>query len=180
MKNYIWGLDISTSVIGLSGLNSNGDLVFYDHINLKNIKGFFEKMDSVETILADHFKKGRFKDGKIFIEAPFSFFKGGGSSAQTMAKLQRFNGAVSWLLKDRTGITPEYIFPAQARKLCGIKVPRGAKTKKVIVEHVLKTEENFEVEYTRAGNPRPHFFDMADAIVIARAGKKILENGLDD
>ena len=38
----------------------DGELVFYDHINLKKIKGFFEKMDSVETILAEHFKKGRF------------------------------------------------------------------------------------------------------------------------
>jgi len=180
MQNYIWGLDISTSVIGLSGLNSDGELIFYDHINLKKVKEFFDKMDVVEATLAEHFKQGRFQDGHIFIEAPFSFFRGGGSSAQTMAKLQRFNGAVSWLIKDRTTITPKYVFPAQARKLCGIKVPRGSNTKKVVVEHLLKTETKFKVEYTRAGNPRPHYFDMADAIVVARAGKKILESALDD
>ena len=173
-NNFIWGFDISTSIIGLSGLDNLGNLIFYDHIDLRKYKDFFLKMDKVEDHMLKHYKKGRFKSGNIFIEAPFSFFRGGGTTAQTMAKLQRFNGAVSWMLKDRTGIIPQYIFPSQARKLCGIKIPRGEKAKKVVMEHLKTNEPLFEIEYTRAGNPRPCFFDMADAIVIARAGQRIL------
>ena len=97
-----------------------------------------------------------------------------------MAKLQRFNGAVSWMLKDRTGITPQYIFPAKARKLCNIKVTRDKKAKISVMEHLKINEPQFNIEYTRAGNPRPCFFDMADAIVVARAGQKILSKPLDD
>jgi|10_taG_2_1085330.scaffolds.fasta_scaffold06956_3 hypothetical protein len=179
-NNFIWGFDISTSIIGLSGLDGQGNLILYDNIDLRKYKDFFLKMDQVEKHMSNYYKKGQFKSGHIFIEAPFSFFRGGASTAQTMAKLQRFNGAVSWMLKDRTGIVPKYIFPAKARNLCGIKIPRGEKAKKVVMEHLKTNEPLFNIEYTRAGNPRPCFFDMADAIVIARAGRKIISEGLDD
>ena len=34
-------------------------------------------------------------------------------------------------------------------------------------------EKNFEIEFTRYGNPKPESYDRADAIVIAKAGYKI-------
>ena len=61
----------------------------------------------------------------------------------------------------------------QARKLCDIKVPRGQKAKQVVLEHLLKNEETFEIEYTRYGNPKPESYDRADAIIIAKAGYKL-------
>ena len=104
------------------------------------------------------------------------FFRGGGSSAKTMANLQKFNGTVSWVIFSETGIVPEYVSPALARKLCGIKVPRGEKAKKVVVDYLKNNEPEFQLEYTRAGNPKTYYYDMADAIVVARAGQKIIQN----
>ena len=68
---------------------------------------------------------------------------------------------------------PNYIGATQARRTCGIKVPRGKKAKPVVLEHIIKTEEKFVVEYTRYGNPKPESYDRADAIVIAKAGAEL-------
>ena len=70
-------------------------------------------------------------------------------------------------------IRPEYVGATAARKHAGIKVPRGQKAKKVVLEHLLKTEPAFKIEYTRHGNPKPESYDRADAIVIAKAGWQI-------
>jgi len=37
------------------------------------------------------------------------------------------------------------------------------------MQWVLDNESDFNVEYTAKGNPKPHFFDMADSLVLARA-----------
>ena len=97
------------------------------------------------------------------------FFNSGGSSAKTMASLQRFNGILSWLCYDIFKILPQYLTAGAARKLCGITVPRGQKAKKVVMEWVLSNEEDFNVEYTPKGNPKPQYFDMADSLVLARS-----------
>tara|TARA_R100000808_G_C2076927_1_gene102262 strand:- start:469 stop:693 length:225 start_codon:yes stop_codon:yes gene_type:complete len=65
---------------------------------------------------------------------------------------------------------PEYLSAASARKLYGIKVPRGSKAKQVVLENVLDREDDFVIEYTKNGNPKPDTFDRADSLVIARAG----------
>ena len=101
------------------------------------------------------------------------FFNSGGSSAKTMAALQRFNGVVSWMVYECFELEPEYLGATEARKLVGIKVPRGQKAKQVVLEHLIDNEKNFEIEYTRYGNPKPESYDRADAIVIAKAGYKL-------
>ena len=111
----------------------------------------------------------------IYIEEPFVFFKSGGSSGKTMAKLQAFNGIISWLCCDLFGLKPVHITPAQARKLNGIKVSRGQKAKQIVLDYLLENEESFEIEYTKKGNPKPNSYDKADSLIIAKAGIKILE-----
>ncbi len=64
----------------------------------------------------------------------------------------------------------------EARKLCGIKVPRGQKAKKVVLEHLLDSEQAFKIEYTNRGNPKPESYDHADAIIVAKAGYKLQQN----
>ena len=90
-----------------------------------------------------------------------------------MAALQRFNGIVSWIVYELLYIIPDYVGATKARKECGIKVPRGQKAKQVVLEHLIDNEKNFEIEYTRYGNPKPESYDRADAIVIAKAGYKL-------
>ena len=101
------------------------------------------------------------------------FFRRGGSTAKTMSILQRFNGIVSWLCFKEVGIDPQYISPISARSKCGIKVPRGKKAKEVVMEHFLDSGE-FPIVYTRYGNVQKYCYDIADAVVVAKAGSKII------
>ena len=77
---------------------------------------------------------------------------------------------MSWIVFDQYKIKPEYLAATSARKLCGIKIPRGQKAKAVVLDYLLKNEPSFIIEYTRHGNPKPDSYDRADSIVIARAG----------
>jgi hypothetical protein len=185
----ILGLDISTSITGLA-IIADGQLVHYDSIDLRKCKDVFAKSLEMKEKLMDLFEMyqcdndftpklsgySEYPIEHIFIEQPFMFFNSGGSSAKTMAVLQKFNGIVSWMIYELFEIKPEYIGATQARKICGIKVPRGQKAKKVVIEHLLETEKAFKVEYTRHGNPKPESFDRADAIIIAKAGHEIIKN----
>ncbi len=182
----VLGVDISTSITGFA-IVADEQLVFYDSIDLRKHKNVFDKTIAIKEKILDLYEmyqcnnddswrmgESKYPIEHIFIEQPFTFFNSGGSSAKTMATLQKFNGIVSWLLYEVFEIQPEYVGATSARKHCGIKVPRGQKAKQVVLEHLLKTEPAFKVEYTRHGNPKPESYDRADAIVIARAGSKII------
>jgi len=179
----VLGIDISTSITGFA-IIADGQLVFYDSIDLRKLKDVFDKtiavkeklLDLYEMYQCDNEDNPRFGVGSqfpiehIYIEQPFTFFNSGGSSAKTMATLQKFNGIVSWNVFELFEIKPKFIGATSARKKAGIKVPRGQKAKQVVLEHLLQTEPAFKIEYTRHGNPKPESFDRADAIVIAKAG----------
>ena len=77
---------------------------------------------------------------------------------------------MSWLVYDLFQIKPEYIAATSARKHCGIKIPRGETAKPVVLKYLLDNQPGFVIEYTRHGNPKPESYDMADSIVIAKAG----------
>ena len=106
----------------------------------------------------------------IFIEQSLMAFRPGFSSAKTILTLAKFNGILSYVCQQDFGVEPQYIGASTARKSCGIKIPKGEKAKDVVLQYVLDNEPNFVVEYTKFGNPRPKYFDMADSIIIAKAG----------
>ena len=164
----ILGLDVSTSVTGVAILNSNGDLIHMEHIDLKKTKDIYEKATKIEDALVSLYSN--YQITHIFIEQPFTFFNSGGSSAKTMAVLQKFNGIVSWICHHEFTLTPQHIMAGEARKAVGIKVPRGTKAKLVVMQHCIDNEKLFEVEHTRFGNIKQHYYDIADAIIIAKAG----------
>jgi Holliday junction resolvasome RuvABC endonuclease subunit len=172
----ILGLDISTSITGFA-IVADGQLIEYGAVDLRKQKCLFGK----STLLREKMRSlsATYQFEHVFIEKPFAFFNSGGSSSRTMAILQRFNGMISWIVYDQLGILPKYIGSARARKLCGIKVPRGQKAKMVVLEHLLKSEPTFKVDYTRHGNPKAGFYDKADSIVMARAGQEIVKKELD-
>ena len=183
----ILGVDVSTSITGFAVV-ADGELVYYDSIDLRKQKNVFDKTIAIKEKILDLYEMYQLNNDDtssagwgdsnypiqhIYVEQPFTFFNSGGSSGKTMAALQRFNGIVSWLLFEVFEIRPEYIGATSARKQVGIKVPRGQKAKQVVLEHLLDTEPAFKVEYTRHGNPKPESYDRADAIVIAKAGWEI-------
>lgn len=172
----ILGLDISTSIIGVCVLD-NGKIVKTDYIDLRKTGGFFEKAKKTQEALSEIHKKYNIEN--IFIEQALMFFRKGGSTAKTMSTLQRFNGIISWICYELFSKEPEYITPISARSKCNIKVPRGSKAKDVVMEHFLETKE-FEVDYTRYGNIQKYCYDIADAVVVAKAGHYLLQEDLEN
>jgi Holliday junction resolvasome RuvABC endonuclease subunit len=170
----ILGIDISTSITGFAIIDNTGKIMFSEACDLRRDKTFFSKCLTIRAKIIDILEAYNGKIKHIYIEQPFTFFNSGGSSGKTMAALQRFNGVVSWMVYECFEIEPNYVGATQARKLVGIKVPRGEKAKQVVMEHLLATEPDFTIERTHKGNPKPQEFDRADAIVIARAGLKDL------
>jgi hypothetical protein len=166
----ILGLDVSTSIIGVCLLKDN-KVVKADYVDLRKVSGLLHKAQAVENYINNNLKEVKIEH--IFIEQALMFFRRGGSTAKTMAILQNFNGVVSWLCFKLLGLEPQYITPISARSKCGIKVPRGKKAKEVVMEHFLETKE-FSIDYTRYGNVQKYCYDMADAVVVSRAGYYLL------
>jgi hypothetical protein len=167
----ILGLDISTSITGATVLNSDGGVVLCDVWDLRKDKGFFQKVEKTKVYL-EALARNRGIE-KIFIEQSLQSFRTGFSSAQTLSTLARFNGTLSWLCYELFNVEPEFVGASTARKLCGIKVPKGRKAKEVVLENILDIDPTFIVEYTKHGNPKPGTYDRADSLVIAKAGYEI-------
>jgi|TARA_R110001583_G_scaffold53397_11_gene164757 Holliday junction resolvasome RuvABC endonuclease subunit len=169
----IIGLDISTSITGYCILDGEGEIIradVWDTRNKNKFESFFEKAELIKEGLQEI--KAQYPIQNVFIEKPFMFFGSGGSSAKTMASLQRFNGIVSWICYEVFAKKPVYFTAQQARKANNIKLIKKENTKKQILEWVLDKYPDFSIEYTHKGNPKPKYFDIADAIVIAKAGLK--------
>ena len=165
------GLDISTSITGATLIDDIGQVLYCEAWDMRNKKHFpdlYDKANFVKECLLD--LKGMFVIKHIFIEQSLQAFRPGFSSAKTLLTLASFNGIVSYICQDELGIKPEYIGASTARKSNGIKIPRGEKAKKVVLQHVLDNEPDFVVEYTKQGNPKPGSYDRTDSLIIARAG----------
>lgn len=162
----ILGLDVSTSITGATLLDLHGNVLLNFAIDTRKYKNFFEKAEKVEEAL----RKMKKVPTHIFIEQSLQSFRSGFSSAKTLSTLSRFNGVVSWICYRNFDIEPEYLAATSARKIVGIKVPKGTKAKKCVVEYVIDNVPDVTIEYTKHGNPKPHCFDKADSWVIAQAG----------
>ena len=176
MKNVILGLDVSTSRVGVCFLDYSSNLLRSEFIKMNPksdledrcmvLENYLENINAHNSIN----NRGYFID-KVFVESPFMMFSGGKTTAMTMAKLQRFNGMVCYMVRRSLGITPVSIAANKARGLVGLKIKRGEDTKKKVIEWVQNEyPTDFEVTMTRFGNPKPGTDDMADAVVVARAG----------
>ena len=161
----ILGLDISTSITGITLLDDNGEVKVMNAIDTRKYKNFFQKAEAVKKVLTD--LSNSYKVDEIFIEQSLQSFRSGFSSAKTLSTLSRFNGIVSWMCYSLWNLEPQYLAATSARKLCGIKVPKGEKAKPVVLQYVLDNAPTFVVEYTKHGNPKPDSFDRADSWVIA-------------
>jgi len=162
----ILGLDVSTSKIGYC--------VIDDKQNLKEVNFIKFKDGTLEERAMKFFNnelkrlKNTYNITHVRIEAPFTMFSGGKTTAGTMSKLQRFNGMISVLAYTVFNLQPELVQSRSARSKCGIKIPRGENTKKKIIEWVeQRYPKDFTVVLTRHGNPKPGTDDMADSIVVA-------------
>jgi Holliday junction resolvasome RuvABC endonuclease subunit len=164
----ILGLDISTSITGYTVLDYEGNILACDHIDLRKEKSFFRKIEIVSSRL--EVINEEYEIEQVYIEQSLQSFRSGFSSAQTLSLLSKINGIVSWLCYNMFYGEPKYLAATSARKLCGIKIPKGQKAKAVSLQFVVDNVPGFDVQYTRYGNPKAGYADRSDSYVIARAG----------
>ena len=172
----ILGLDISTSITGYAIIDYDGTLVRVDSWDLRHKPTFPDPYSKIK------YCRERLKDisfcyaiDHIFIEPALNMFMMGKSSSHTISTLIKFNGILSWLCFEEFGIEPEYIPAISARKKYGITIKRGEKAKEKVMQFVLDNEKDFIVECTKHGNPKPQYYDQADALVMAKAGIECLK-----
>ena len=176
----ILGLDISTTMVGVAILDPVTREVKQSlQWDLQKILSTFEKCETVGAEL--YSLKSQHNIDHVFIETALKRFLPGKSRADTIIKLAKFNGIVSWLCFETFGLEPTYINVNTARSLYGLSFPRGTKgpqRKKMVIEAVIEKEKtSFKYEMARGGkNFKRGTDDKADAIVIARAGEFLLKN----
>ena len=172
--NTILALDISTSRVGVTVMDYDRKLLSCDVIKLDSNKPLEERCLDLEMYIANLPYTAR----EVYIEQPFAMFSGGKTTAMTMSKLQRFNGMCSFMIRKLCGVNPLLIASNKARSVNEIKVKRGQKAKKIVIDWVAeKYPKDFIFELTRHGNPKPGTDDRADSVVIALAGLIISKEG---
>ena len=162
----ILGLDVSTNRTGWAIINDKQELIDSDFYKTKPKTPLEERATALkDNVLEPIIKLHDITE--IRIEEPFMMFSGGKTTARTMSSLQRFNGMVSLIAHQLLGKPPTLVGATTARSRCGIKVPRGTKAKQVVMMFCASQYDNFIMEYTKHGNPKPGIDDEADAIVVA-------------
>lgn len=167
-------IDCSTSIIGLAILDSSCQIKDLVYIDLRKIDDFWEKANYTKEFLSSIQKKYTFE--KIFIEKSFSKFAIGMSNADTLEKLTRYNGIVSYIVYEIFGQAPISINVNHARKACNIKIDRKdkSKTTKEKVFDWFDGSYNWKFNYKKTGKVKDEAFDMVDAFVICLAGIRSL------
>src|ERR1017187_5846045 len=100
------GLDISTSVIGVSVYDKNYKLHELSYIKFdKKEKSLFKKLDAFIEYLK---KYDEIEFTECAVEMPLARFKGKFSNADTIQKLTQMNALISGYIYSRYKIEPAY------------------------------------------------------------------------
>lgn len=166
-------LDISTSCIGYAIFSDEGSikelnyLKFREGLNLfEKFKEFKEKTQYFQLLGID----------RIAIEEPVKKFEGKFSNADTISKLNIFNGMISACVYTDLGLIPTYhnVKTARATLFPGLQSKNEKGTiKHLIWERVMQMEPKLNWVYNRNGKLITENYDMADAYVIGMAHLKL-------
>jgi hypothetical protein len=182
----IFGLDVSTSCIGICAIESSilpddkgSHILLLDRIEFKKCKTLWDKADAVHAYLGSLRSNGRLRgytdSVRIVLEEPLMGFRPGMSSAQTITTLMRFNGIVSYIVRGVFKHEPEYINAPHARKLCGIKLQKtavGGPQKEQVFAHMAVNDlKHVTWPSKKNGVVVDWSRDATDAYVIARAAQ---------
>lgn len=182
----IFGWDISTSVVGVCVLKNDGTWVESSYFSFstmaKSADGIYEKMNSCEQWLESVLRKHSEDSSHThFFEDRLANFSKGFTRLQTLMMLAAFNAMFSYRTlqvhkaiagKDKL-IEFNHLHPSTVKAIMkkdGLLIPKGSDKKQMTLLFVRRVNEQFPVEYTRTGMPKPFCYDMADAFIVARAG----------
>jgi len=180
------GLDISTACTGwaVANVDSTGQVTHVElgHIELSKIQGLIPKALHAEKAIRSLHEKHNLDE--VYVEENMQAFHPGASSAQTVVKLAKFNGIVTFLCHQITGKTAMNVNVNRARKSLGINLQRekvcGVSTKEQVFRwaSAQPTLRDRAWPYKVLGSgPRKgerileqYAYDMADAYVVVMAG----------
>ena len=149
----ILGLDISTTMVGVAIINDSGKLVKSDAWDILKSETLFNKAEFIGAEI--YGIRSEYDITHVFVETALKKFLPGKSRADTILKLAKFNGIVSWICFECYDLEPTYINVNTARTLYGLSFPRGTKgpqRKKMVIESVIDKEKNaFSYEMARGG-----------------------------
>lgn len=185
-ESVIIGLDISSSVIGISVFNLSMKLIELKFLKFKsekieNYEILFNKVELFENLLKDYLEKNNFILNEVRIEANAKAFSGGKTTAHTMFILAKINALVAYTVwKNYPKIKIKETQVASARKKIGFKKKKDSKDKikEQVFNHVISSYAEvlkwLPVKTFKSG-PRKgeigyedHARDMIDAYVIAK------------
>lgn len=170
----ILGLDISTSVVGISlfGNAPEYKLQELSYIKFKKGTDLFIKLDEFIEFFESKFSDITFTG--FHIEEPLKKFKGKFSNADTIQKLTQMNSMISGYLYQKFKITPKYFNVQNARSIVfpTLKIPQSHPNKKYLVwESVMKAEPAINWEYSKKTHAlMDENLDMCDAYVAGLCG----------
>ena len=174
----ILGLDISSSIVGISIFNDDKTLYDLRYVDLRKIDSFFKKADYVRAKLEDLRCELTQNITTISVEECAQSFRKGFSSAQTISTLARFNGVISQIAYETFEVEPLYYNVVSSRKSLGIKLDKSGSvdTKEQIVSWVSTQEPQWTwptKTLSRGKNAgstihETFCYDMADAYVIGK------------
>lgn len=180
------GLDISTACTGwaVAEVDESGIVTSVElgNIELSKVQGLIPKALHAEKVIKSLQEKHRFDE--VYVEENMQAFHPGASSAQTIVKLAKFNGIVTFLCHQATGKIATNVNVNRARKSLGINLQRekvcGISTKEQVFRWVSAHPvlSDYAWPYKTLGSgPRKgttileqHAYDMADAFVVVMAG----------
>lgn len=167
----ILGLDISTSVIGITWFSDDYKFLEISYLKFKKGTCLFTKLDEFITFFEN--KYGKLNISSIGIEEPLKAFKGKFSSADTIQKLTQMNALISGYLYRKYRLKPSYYNVNAARKLVfpNLVIPQSAPNKKYLIwEAVMKLEPTINWVYSATTHKLiDENFDMADSYVVITA-----------
>lgn len=196
MNKFVWGLDLSTTNVGLALWDIEGNLIELKHLELKVEKSidpeerYIHKANIFKEYVLN-FKKRLENDydgvlEHIIIEEPL----GGSNNLKTVVMLAEFNGICRYIMYEIFDIKPMKISVNQSRKLflpefvkekkvkgeikTVLSIPKDIDKKYYIWEKVKKLYPTIEWVYNRKGEPKNMCYDMSDSIVVSIGGLKIL------
>ncbi len=173
MKNYVLGLDVSTSVVGGAIVDvETNELKGLFYVKLDKEKGLLNKIKVLKVELQ------KYEDiiEHVAIEEPLVMFKEGFSRAQVLSLLSQFNGMAQLITFLLYNCDPVMYNVNSARKLAypNLKFPSGSKRKELVQEACAKEYPSVDWPMKKTGRLKDECFDMSDAIVIARAHAEVL------
>lgn len=179
------GLDISTSTVGVSVLDTHtGDVIKLSYVKLtsKKFKDLYDKGKEVESHFSSWVNSETEEVGRIFVEEAHMKFTPGFSSAKTLFSLATFNGVVCFKVFEYFKVKPIQIGVRTARSKLKIKLnfkDKSTSSKQKVLDIVMQRlpKVKWETKIAKTGSKKgqvvltPQNFDMADAYVICRGGQ---------